>query len=80
MKSFAVIALAKFNIAFTLTHNSKIIRQYRPATNEEQQLKRVAAICGDDFVQHALRIDWNMMICIFLAGWRHLNLHVLKMI
>ena len=46
-----------------------MIRQYRPATNEEQQLKRVAAICGDDFVQHALRkLIGNMMICIFMAG------------
>ena len=62
------IALAKFNIAFTLTHNGKIIRQYRPATNEEQQLKRVAAICGDDFVQHALRIDWKHDD-LHLSGW-----------
>ena len=44
MKSFAELLLAKFNIAFTLTHNGKIIRQYRPAMNEEQQLKRFAAI------------------------------------
>ena len=62
------IALAKFNIAFTLTYNGKIIRQYRPATNEEQQLKRVAAICGDDFVQHALRIDWKHDD-LHLSGW-----------
>ena len=62
------IALAKFNIAFTLTHNGKIIRQYRPATNAEQQLKRVAAICGDDFVQHALRIDWKHDD-LHLSGW-----------
>ena len=62
------IALAKFNIAFTLTHNGKIVRQYRPATNEEQQLKRVAAICGDDFVQHALRIDWKHDD-LHLSGW-----------
>jgi len=62
------IALAKFNIAFTLTHNGKIVRQYRPAANEEQQLKRVAAICGDDFVQHALRIDWKHDD-LHLSGW-----------
>jgi len=62
------IALAKFHIALTLTHNGKMIRQYRPATNEEQQLKRVAAICGDDFVQHALRIDWKHDD-LHLSGW-----------
>ncbi len=53
------IALTKFNTAFTLTHNGKIIRQYRPAEQLNQQLKRVAAICGDDFVKNALRIDWK---------------------
>ena len=62
------IALAKFNIAFTLTHNGKIVRQYRPATDLNQQLKRVAAICGDDFVQHALRIDWKHDD-LHLSGW-----------
>ncbi|OOF70009.1 DNA mismatch repair endonuclease MutL [Rodentibacter caecimuris] len=62
------IALAKFNIAFTLTHNNKIIRQYRAASDLSQQLKRVAAICGNDFVQHALRIDWKHGD-LHLSGW-----------
>ncbi|OOF59786.1 DNA mismatch repair endonuclease MutL [Rodentibacter myodis] len=62
------IALAKFNIAFTLTHNGKIIRQYRPATDLAQQLKRVAAICGEDFVKNALRIDWKHND-LHLSGW-----------
>lgn len=62
------IALAKFNIAFTLTHNGKIVRQYRPAADLNQQLKRVAAICGDDFVKNALRIDWKHDD-LHLSGW-----------
>lgn len=62
------IALAKSNIAFTLTHNGKIIRQYKSAVNEQQKLKRVAAICGDDFVQHALQIDWKHDD-LHLSGW-----------
>lgn len=62
------IALAKFNIGFTLTHNGKIIRQYRPAPELPQQLKRVAAICGEDFVKHALRIDWKYDD-LHLSGW-----------
>ena len=62
------IALAKFNIAFTLTHNGKIVRQYRAAQAQPQQLKRVAAICGDAFVQHALRIDW-LHDDLHLSGW-----------
>ena len=62
------IALTKFNTAFTLTHNGKIIRQYRPAETLNQQLKRVAAICGDDFVKNALRIDWKHDD-LHLSGW-----------
>lgn len=62
------IALTKFNTAFTLTHNGKIIRQYRPAEELNQQLKRVAAICGGDFVKNALRIDWKHDD-LHLSGW-----------
>ena len=62
------IALTKFNTAFTLTHNGKIIRQYRPAEAINQQLKRVAAICGDDFVKNALRIEWKHDD-LHLSGW-----------
>ncbi|TGZ98083.1 DNA mismatch repair endonuclease MutL [Rodentibacter pneumotropicus] len=62
------IALAKFNIAFTLTHNDKVIRQYRPASELSQQLKRVAAICGEEFVKNALRIDWKHND-LHLSGW-----------
>ena len=62
------IALAKPHIALTLTHNGKIIRQYKSAVNDQQKLKRVAAICGDDFVQHALQIDWKHDD-LHLSGW-----------
>lgn len=62
------IALTKFNTAFTLTHNGKIVRQYRPASNLNQQLKRVASICGNDFVKNALRIDWKHDD-LHLSGW-----------
>ncbi|MGC7589941.1 DNA mismatch repair endonuclease MutL [Bisgaard Taxon 46] len=62
------IALAKSHIQFTLTHNGKIIRQYKSAVNDAQKLKRVAAICGEDFVQNALQIDWKHDD-LHLSGW-----------
>ena len=62
------IALAKSHIAFTLTHNNKVVRQYKSAVNFEQKLKRVAAICGSDFVQNALHIDWKHED-LHLSGW-----------
>lgn len=62
------IALAKMAIAFTLTHNGKIVRQYRSAHDRSQKLKRVSAICGDEFVQNALEIDWKHDD-LHLSGW-----------
>ncbi|WP_439241049.1 DNA mismatch repair endonuclease MutL [Lonepinella sp. BR2474] len=62
------IALAKSQIAFTLTHNGKIMRQYKSAVEKSQILKRVAAICGEDFVQHALHINWKHDD-LHLSGW-----------
>lgn len=62
------IALAKPNIALTLTHNRKTVRQYKPAQTAEQKLKRVGAICGEEFIRHALQIDWKHDD-LHLYGW-----------
>ncbi|WP_439238446.1 DNA mismatch repair endonuclease MutL [Lonepinella sp. BR2919] len=62
------IALAKSQITFTLTHNGKIVRQYKSAVENSQILKRVSAICGEDFVQQALAINWKHDD-LHLSGW-----------
>ncbi|MFA9500342.1 DNA mismatch repair endonuclease MutL [Mannheimia sp. E30BD] len=64
------IALAKPNISFTLTHNGKIVRQYRKVADQsvEQKQKRVAAICGEEFIQNANYIDWQHGD-LHLHGW-----------
>ncbi|WGE56499.1 DNA mismatch repair endonuclease MutL [Actinobacillus equuli] len=64
------IALAKPNISFTLTHNGKTVRQYRKVQDNsvEQQQRRVAAICGDEFIQNAIHIDWQHGD-LHLHGW-----------
>ena len=64
------IALAHFNVSFTLTHNDNIVRQFRMASTKEQSAKRVAKICGTKFIEHALEIDCphdNMTITGWLA-------------
>lgn len=55
------IALAKPNVTFTLTHNEKKVRYYKavPTQQLEQQQKRVATICGDEFIQQSVHIDWQ---------------------
>ena len=62
------IALARFDVSFTLLHNAKVIRQYRTASTQAQFNKRVAMVCGHKFIEHAIEIDCphdNMK----LSGW-----------
>ena len=62
------IALATFNVAFTLTHNGKVIRQYRLATTKAQYAKRVAQVCGQSFIENALEVDCQHE-GLQLSGW-----------
>lgn len=51
------IALVRGDIYFTLTHNGKIVRNYRPAMNEAQYLQRLTQVCGRPFAEQALKIE-----------------------
>lgn len=62
------IALARFDVSFVLSHNGKIIRQYRAATNKQQYEKRVAQVCGQAFVDNALYLDCEHE-SLHLHGW-----------
>ena len=62
------IALARFDVAISLTHNGKLVRQYRAVTQEAQRERRLGAICGTTFMAHALRIDWQHGD-LSLRGW-----------
>ena len=51
------IALARFDVAFVLTHNQKTVKQFRLANSAAQRSKRVAQICGQKFIDNALEVD-----------------------
>lgn len=51
------IALTRFDVSFVLTHNQKIIKQFRLADSTAQRSKRVAQVCGQKFIDHALEVD-----------------------
>ncbi|WP_277850247.1 DNA mismatch repair endonuclease MutL [Moellerella wisconsensis] len=53
------IALARPDVAIYLNHNGKLIRQYRSAKDKPQQERRLASICGANFMQQALEIAWE---------------------
>lgn len=62
------IALARFDVAFSLTHNGKLIRQYRGVSDSKQRERRLGAICGTAFLSHALAIEWRHGD-LALEGW-----------
>jgi DNA mismatch repair protein MutL len=62
------IALACFEVTFTLTHNGKMIRQYRAAMTKAQSAKRVAMVCGQKFVDNAIEVDCQHDDMVF-SGW-----------
>ncbi|WJM86909.1 DNA mismatch repair endonuclease MutL [Dickeya chrysanthemi] len=53
------IALARFDVAITLHHNGKLIRQYRAVSEPAQRERRLGSICGAAFLQHALAVSWQ---------------------
>lgn len=51
------IALARFDVSFSLTHNGKMVRQYRAIKQPAQYAKRVGMICGQKFIEQAVTVD-----------------------
>ncbi len=51
------IALSRFDTTIILRHNGKVVRQYRPASTDSQTERRLAAVCGSPFLQHALEVE-----------------------
>ncbi|QYJ80511.1 DNA mismatch repair endonuclease MutL [Shewanella acanthi] len=51
------IALVRGEIHFTLTHNGKMVRNYRPANSEAQYIQRLTQVSGRQFAADALRVE-----------------------
>ncbi|PKF50127.1 DNA mismatch repair endonuclease MutL [Enterovibrio nigricans] len=62
------IALSRFDVAITLRHNGTIVRQYRAAENGVQKERRLAAICGSQFVKTAVEVSLEHQ-GLTLHGW-----------
>jgi len=62
------IALSRFDVAITLKHNNKVIRQYRAAPEQRQQEKRIAMICSEQFMQHAVHFE-HADQSLKITGW-----------
>lgn len=62
------LALSRFDVALSLKHNGKLIRQYRMAESESQRRQRLANACGNEFAQQALAFQ-NQHLGMSLHGW-----------
>lgn len=62
------IALARFDVSINLTHNGKVIRQYRAVAEGAPRERRLGAICGTAFLEQALAIEWQHGD-LALHGW-----------
>lgn len=62
------IALARFDVTINLSHNGKMMRQYRAVAQGGQKERRLGAICGTPFLEKALAIEWQHGD-LTLRGW-----------
>ena len=62
------IALSRFDVTINLRHNGKLVKQYRAAKTEAQLEKRIASVCGNNFVRHMLKIELEHQ-GLKLHGW-----------
>jgi DNA mismatch repair protein MutL len=51
------IALSRFDVSITLTHNDKVVRQYRAKTDPTHAITRVAQVAGKAFAEQGLHIQ-----------------------
>lgn len=51
------IALSRFDVSITLTHNAKVVRQYRAKTDPTQAITRVSQVAGKAFAEQGLYIE-----------------------
>ncbi len=64
------LALSRFDVAFQLKHNGRVIHQLKPATQQAEQERRVASVCGPAFIEQSLRVDVHAEASgLSLKGW-----------
>jgi DNA mismatch repair protein MutL len=62
------LALSRFDVAFSLRHNGKVIHNLKSADTEAERQRRVATVCGPAFMDQALYLE-NERPGLKLWGW-----------
>ncbi len=62
------IALSHFEVAITLSHNQRVVKQIRPAIERPAREKRIAEVCGSAFIEQSVFTDFSHD-AMHLWGW-----------
>lgn len=62
------LALARPDVAFSLSHNRRVSLNLRVANDAEGQLQRISKICGEAFAEQSLLIE-RQTDSLALTGW-----------
>jgi len=62
------VALSRFDRGFRLAHNRRRVFDLAPAPDERGREQRIATICGEEFLQHAVYLD-DQRTGLRLWGW-----------
>ena len=62
------LALSHFSVAFIVRHNQRVVHSLKAATSEAEEDRRVASVCGPNFIQNAVRVDTEVG-GLRLWGW-----------
>ncbi|NOR40514.1 MAG: DNA mismatch repair endonuclease MutL, partial [Gammaproteobacteria bacterium] len=62
------LALSRFDVAFSLRHNGKVLHNLKPGNTEAERQRRVATVCGPAFMEQAIYIEAEVPP-LKLWGW-----------
>jgi DNA mismatch repair protein MutL len=62
------LALARFDVAFELRHNQRVVSRSPMADDQVAREARVAALCGEAFMEQALHLEYDLA-GLRLSGW-----------
>jgi len=62
------LALSRFEVGFTLSHNGKAVWTLPPAQSAPERLARVAKVCGEEFAAHVIELQYAAD-AFSLSGW-----------
>ena len=62
------IALSHFDVGITLSHNQRVIKQWRAADNRDEMEQRIAEVCGKAFIEQSQFMEFEAA-GLKMYGW-----------